>query len=82
MVFNLDEFYRYWPNMPPSVLRVVEDHVSEMAERIVEESIQKRQDARFRYYRERDGLVKELTDRGYVANVTLDGSVIITGRRP
>lgn len=43
---------------------------------------QKIQVARFRYYREREPLVAELTERGFVANVTLDGSVIITGRRP
>lgn len=41
----------------------------------------KEQAGRLRYYRERDRLLAELRDRGFEANVTLDGSVIITGCR-
>ena len=41
-----------------------------------------RQKARLAYYRQRDRLVRELTKGGFIANVTLDGSVIITGRKP
>lgn len=43
---------------------------------------ERNQAARFRYFRERDALVAELAERGFVANVTLDGSIIITGCRP
>lgn len=56
--------------------------ISEKArERIYLEESRKRNAARVGFYRERDGLLEEIRERGFIANVTLDGSIIVVGMR-